>query len=220
MGEQSGMKLPIFHQYFLLSPVKSDELIVGEEAVREERLSILQQAINYTNAGHASISGVSMTEAGHQHQFILNEDGSGLLYEACNPDHPTVCHTHMIENFQIQSGHSTNIDPEHGTAHHIHKFPRDIVRLIRSLIPNATVQETREIVREATSGTRPTSERRAIRLAARGAMGSRLRRSSVTGATSAPGMTATPGSGVTPGGAIGTGGGGKVGGSGGGGYGA
>ena len=179
MGEQSGMKLPIFHQYFLLSPVKSDELIVGEEAVREERLSILQQAINYTNAGHASISGVSMTEAGHQHQFILNEDGSGLLYEACNPDHPTVCHTHMIENFQIQSGHSTNIDPEHGTAHHIHKFPSDIVRLIRNLIPNATVQETREIVREATSGTRPTSERRAKRLAARGAMGSRLRRNSV-----------------------------------------
>jgi len=213
MGEQSGMKLPIFHQYFLLSPVKGDELIVGEEAVKEERRSILQQAINYTNAGHASISGVTSMEVGvyHSHQFIINEDGSGLLYEACNPDHPTVCHTHMIENFQIQSGHSTNIDPEHGTAHHIHKFPRDIVRLIRSLIPNATVQETREIVREATSGTRPTSERRAIRLAARGAMGSRLRRSSVTGATSAPGMTATPGSGVTPGGTGGGGGGGGYG---------
>ncbi len=215
--ELGGMSLPMFHEYFLLSPVQEyGELVIGEESPVEERRSILEQAINYTNEGHASISGISMAEAGHQHQFILNDDGSGLLYEACNPEYPAVCHVHMIQNYEIQSGHSTNIDETNGTPPHIHKLPSDIRRIIRSLSPGVTPQEVRQIVAESVPSVRPgigglvsplgaspSVEDRARTLSARGQMTSRVRRTTagptngngdVGPPTSGP-MSSTPGSG-------------------------
>ena len=64
--------------------------------------------------------------AGHNHEYVIDSEGNGTAYQKCHPDYPTICHAHKIVNYQIQSAHSTDVDPVNGIGPHVHQLDHDI----------------------------------------------------------------------------------------------
>jgi hypothetical protein len=65
---------------------------------------------------------VTTNNKGHNHTYVVDENGNGTAYQKCHPDYPTICHAHAIINYQVQAAHSTNIDPINGIGSHIHNL--------------------------------------------------------------------------------------------------
>ena len=76
---------------------------------------------------YTPLIGVTSYHAAHAHEYVIDQDGNGIAYQKCHPDFPTICHAHKIINYQMQSGHSQDIDVINGVPPHIHGLPPFIV---------------------------------------------------------------------------------------------
>ena len=67
-----------------------------------------------------SKEGITSHNLEHHHNYVIDENGNGYAKEMCHPQHPNVCHSHVIKNYQVLEGDSKNIDDVNGVASHKH----------------------------------------------------------------------------------------------------
>lgn len=77
----------------------------------------------HKNATDTPLEGVSSYNQLHAHTYVIDADGNGTAYQKCHPDFPTICHSHKIKNFHVESAHSKDIDILNGAPWHDHELP-------------------------------------------------------------------------------------------------
>ena len=68
--------------------------------------------------GLLSLKGKTSLNQGHRHDYVIDSAGAGTAKEACDPQHPNVCHTHQIINGVVQPAASV------GNPTHTHNLRR------------------------------------------------------------------------------------------------
>ena len=94
-----------------------------DESVKEELVSDYFGDLSILEDEEAlKLEGETSENAGHVHEYIIDENGNGIAYSAYPPDNPSLSHVHNIKNYFIEYAYSPA-----AKKGHIHGFEYELM---------------------------------------------------------------------------------------------